>query len=167
MSSPRADTDVLALVEQHRKILFKIAAAYADSEADRQDLVQETVVQLWRAYPRFDRRARFSTWMYRVALNVALSHARERQRRSRRTVAIDEAVLERVAAPPAHDAALAEVHALLAGLPELDRALVLLHLEGHAHDEVGEILGISASNVGTRLGRIKQKLRQGDDHGSR
>jgi RNA polymerase sigma-70 factor (ECF subfamily) len=149
----------LARLEAHKKILYKVAYLYGRGEADRQDLVQEIVAQLWRSLPGFDGRSQFSTWMYRVALNVAISQLRARTRRE--TVSLDDAAIARdallVAAPDEGSAGvLAE---LVARLGELDRALVLLHLEGHAHDAIADILGLSATNVGTKLARIKQGLR--------
>ncbi len=165
MDQPR----FLAELEAHKKILYKIAHLYGAGAADRQDLVQEIVVQLWRSSGSFDGRSRFSTWMYRVALNVAISFVRERERRTRRTVPIEEAALEAFVSV-APDEGTASVLAQLVGrLNELDRALVLLFLEGHAHDAIAEIVGLSVSNVGTRLNRIKQRMRQEnqDDHGPR
>ena len=149
----------LARLEAHKKILYKVAYLYGRSEADRQDLVQEIVVQLWRSLPRFDGRSELSTWVYRVALNVAISQLRARTRRE--TVSLDDAAIARdallVAAPD--EGSVGVLAELVARLSELDRALVLLHLEGHAHDAIADILGLSVTNVGTKLGRIKQKLR--------
>src|SRR5206468_8655221 len=105
---------------------------------------------------------RFSTWMYRIALNVAISSYRSETRRSRSTVPAGEAVLEivdtREAAEP--DAELLLLHRLIAELDELDRALILLYLDGNRYDTIAEILGISETNVGTKIGRIKARLRR-------
>lgn len=144
----------LGHLDAHKKILYKVAYLYGGSEADRQDLAQEIVVQLWRSRARFDGRSAFSTWMYRVALNVALSRRREERRRP--TVPLDD---HAILLAPADEGIAGVMAQLVARLGELDRALVLLSLEGHAHEDIAAILGLSVSNVGTKLSRIKQKLR--------
>ena len=149
------------LLEEHAGILHKTSRAYAFSEPDRQDLSQEIATQLWRSFPRYDDRLPFSTWMYRVALNVAISFAR-RQTVRRRHHADPERVEE--AADPgggaARDRELQLLDRFLAGLGELDRALMLLYLDGRRHDAIAEVLGISESNVGTRIGRLKERLKR-------
>ena len=152
--------EFVAQLTAHRKILFKVARLYCANDADREELTQDIVVQLWRSFARFDGRSSFATWMYRIALNVAISRVRDERRRPSRTVPLDDAVLETARAEQPADAAFADVAALLGRLDELDRALVLLHLEGHDHEAIATILGISVSNVGTKLHRLKQRLRQ-------
>jgi RNA polymerase sigma-70 factor (ECF subfamily) len=152
----------VGLLDEHRKILFKVAAAYARTAADRQELVQETVFQLWRSFGRYDPALRFSTWMYRVALNVAISHVRSETRKARTFVFAGDDALQLAAAPTpstVEDDLLA-LRAAIDGLGPLDRALVLLYLDGQGHEAIAQVLGISATNVGTRIGRIKQKLRR-------
>lgn len=151
-----------ALLDEHKKVLYKVAASYCRNPADRPDLVQEIVVQLWRSFDRYDERYRFSTWMYRIALNVAISFYRTETRRTRDTVPAEESILEIAAGPEAEavDEGLRLLHASIARLDELDRALVLLYLDGNRYDTIAEVLGISETNVGTKLGRIKQKLRR-------
>jgi RNA polymerase sigma-70 factor (ECF subfamily) len=158
MSNPRAHDQFLTLLDQHRRILFKIANLYGRSPADREDLVQEIILQLWRSFTRYDERYRFSTWMYRIALNVAISFCRKERRP--RTGALTDVL--QVAAPeaPGPQGDLLLLEDLIARLNELDRALVMLYLDGNRYDTIAEILGISETNVGTRLGRIKERLRQ-------
>jgi RNA polymerase sigma-70 factor (ECF subfamily) len=152
----------LALIDEHKKILYKVAASYCRNPADRPDLEQEIVVQLWRSFDRYDERYRFSTWMYRVALNVAISFYRGESRRSRNTVPAEGSILEIAADEPATEADESQrrLHEILARLDELDRALVLLYLDGNRYDTIAEILGISETNVGTKISRIKQRLRR-------
>ena len=150
-----------ALLEDHAGILRKTARVYAWNEPDRQDLAQEIVAQLWRSFPRYDDRLPFSTWMYRVALNVAISFSR-RQNVRRRHFADAEAVeeLPDSGGTATGDRELRLLDRFLAGLGELDRALMLLYLDGRRHDAIAEVLGISVSNVGTRLGRIKERMQR-------
>ncbi len=153
------------LLDPHKKILWKVASSYCKSAADRQDLVQEIAVQLWRSFDRYDARLRFSTWMYRIALNVAISFYRSESRRIRHTVPAEESILEiaEIAAEPSSPEINPNrelLHRFIAKLDPLDRALVLLYLEGTPYDTIAQILGISETNVGTKIGRIKQKLRR-------
>ncbi|HET8946513.1 MAG TPA: sigma-70 family RNA polymerase sigma factor [Candidatus Polarisedimenticolia bacterium] len=153
----------LALVQAHRRVLYKIAGVYGRTAADRQDLAQEIVLALWRSFERYDADRPFATWMYRVALNVAISRHRSDRRRRRDLVDDGEAVIAIAAAAPERAALEGEIgrlHDAIASLDELDRALVLLHLEGERHEAIGAVLGITESNVGTRLARIKERLRR-------
>jgi len=123
--------------------------------------VQETIAQLWRSYERFDERAAFSTWMYRIAVNVAISFYR-RERRGPRTAPAPESVLERVPAGevPESDERLDLIYRLIEQLEPLDRALMLFYLDDYSHAETAALLGISESNVGTKIARIKERLKR-------
>jgi RNA polymerase sigma factor (sigma-70 family) len=162
MSQSAAQDRFVSLLDEHKRILYKIAGSYCRNPSDRQDLTQEMVVALWKSFPRYDDRRPFSTWMYRVALNVAISAYRSEARRARHTVPAEPFVLEIAtdSGPPDDSESLRMLHQFLERLDELDRALVILYLDGNHYDEIGEVLGISESNVGTRLGRIKQRLRR-------
>lgn len=159
-----------ALLRQHQRIVFKIAATYARTTQDRDDLAQEIATQLWRSFPRFDaRRARFSTWLYRVALNVAISSLRTDGRDARgRGESLEDAPAEVLADPgDPHDVQIeraqhaAALRAFLGKLDPLNRALVLLYLEGRSYAEIADVLGISETNVATKLNRVRQRLRSG------
>lgn len=163
MSDSALQGRFVVLLDEHRKILYKVAAAYARGEADRADLAQEIVGQLWRSFARYDERYRFSTWMYRIALNVAISFYRGESRRLRTVVPAEESILQVAAEEPdgsEHDERLQQLRAFIEQLGELDRAMIILYLDGHRHAAIAEILGMSESNVGTRIGRIKQRLRR-------
>jgi RNA polymerase sigma-70 factor (ECF subfamily) len=151
------------LLREHQRIVFKVVSVYARHPEDRRDLTQEICVQLWRSFPSFDaKRARFSTWMYRVALNVAISQMRRSPRREARFEALDPQALDAgesavgIAEP---DERLDMLHRLIDQLDPLNRALILLYLEDRSYGEIAEILGISETNVATKISRIKQKFR--------
>jgi RNA polymerase sigma factor (sigma-70 family) len=148
-------------LDRHRGILFKVANAYCRNGADREDMLQETIAQLWRSYPRFDGRVAFSTWMYRIAVNVAISFHRSDRRKRRALAPAAESVLERVPAPeqPEDDDRLALVRELIEQLGPLDRALMLFYLDDYSYAEIASTLGISETNVGTKIGRIKERLK--------
>jgi DNA-directed RNA polymerase specialized sigma24 family protein len=141
MSTILRQQEFQTLVDQHKKILYKVCNSYCRNREDREDLAQEIVVQLWRSFQSFDERVRFSTWMYRIALNVAISAYR---RESARTQS-DE---------------IQALHRAIAALNPLDKALVLLYLDGNSYQDMAAVLGISETNVATKISRMKQKMRQ-------
>ena len=161
-STPAEHTgEFIARLEKHQRILFKVAYIYCRDRDDRQDLVQEMLIQVWRSYARFDERVQFSTWMYRIAVNVAITHYRNESRRIRDTVPLEEYGLDIAAADALFDNEGDNMRALrqmINGLDELNRALILLFLEGFSSEEIAEVVGISASNVSTRINRLKTKL---------
>jgi RNA polymerase sigma-70 factor (ECF subfamily) len=150
------------LVQAHRGLLYKVTRAYGYSAADRDDLAQEVIAQLWRAHPRYDPRLKFSTWMYRIALNVAISWRRRERARTQHLVPAGEEILENVreldAALDGEDLSL--LYEAIGRFEELDRALLLLYLDGQPHQEIGEVLGMTTTNVATRIGRLKERLRE-------
>lgn len=155
----------LAQLDLHKALLYKVANAYCPRREDRGDLIQDMVLELWRAWPRYDGRAAVSTWMHRIAVNVAISAFRSEGRRIRDGVPIEEFGMDLAAADRVLDDEgddLRALHQLIARLDAVSRALILLYMEGYGQDEIADMLGISASNVATRVNRIKQRLQR--DH---
>ncbi|MGH8445382.1 MAG: RNA polymerase sigma factor [Solimonas sp.] len=149
------------LLAQHAGIVRKVAAGYAQGHADRHDLMQEITLQLWRAWPRYAPERPFSTWMYRIALNTAISHLRRATHPQQQTVPLDELGFEpAAAAADEDDERLALVGRLIAALDPLNRALLLLYLDDRSYREIAQILGLSETNVATKLGRLKERLRR-------
>lgn len=153
----------LQLLDRHAGIVRKVAASYSSSLADRHDLMQEITLQLWKAYPRYAPDRSFSTWMYRIALNVAISFLRSSSRPLRKTVPLDDIGLEiadEAAAPPETDERIAVLQRVIAALDPLNRALLLLYLDDRSYREIASILGITETNVATKLNRLKQRVRR-------
>jgi RNA polymerase sigma-70 factor (ECF subfamily) len=152
-----------ARLREHRGIVLKVASLYAHDGEERNDLAQEIYVQLWRSFERYDpTRAKFSTWIYRIALNVAISHLRRSSDAwSGRLEPLEARHLETIGSAPEEepDERLAELYALIGQLDAFNRALILLYLDDRSYAEIAEILGISETNVATKIGRVKQKLR--------
>lgn len=150
------------LLQQHQRALHKVCWVYGTHSHDRDDLLQEIIAHLWSAYPGYEPDRRFLTWMYRIALNVAIDHLRRRKRQSRVWNNLEQQAL--AATPGVSDIErqqeLLDLHCLLDQQSDADRALLLLYLEGQSHREIGDILGMSETNISTRLSRLKQSLRQ-------
>ena len=148
------------LLEHHRKIVFKVANTYARAPEDRADLAQEIVAQCWRAFGRYDAQRAFSTWLYRIALNVAISFVRGAAHRDRHSVALDETLHDVASeAEPETDERVRALHRFIDQLDALDRALLLLYLEERSYREIADVLGISETNVATKISRLKQRIR--------
>lgn len=147
-----------ALLEQHAAIVWKVAYAWCRQAADREDLVQEIHYQLWRAFPRYDSTRLFSTWMYRIALNVAISTDR-RLRRSRELALQDLPDVPEPAAGTTDHGQVIELFNIIDGLDPTNRAMLLLWLEDHSYSQIAEVLGLSETNVATRLSRLRTKLK--------
>lgn len=150
------------LLEANRRIVFKVANTYCWNAEDRADLSQEIVAQVWRAFSAYDPARPFSTWMYRIALNVAISSVRRRQQAAR-TVPLDEAVHD-IADHRRPDLDADErtraLYQVIDRLDPLNRALLMLYLDEHSYREMAEVLGISESNVATKLNRLKVRIRE-------
>jgi RNA polymerase sigma-70 factor, ECF subfamily len=150
----------LDMLATYRPQLRRIAGSYARG-AEREDLLQEVLLQLWRSLPGFRGDAALGTWMYRVALNTALTWSRNR---SRRPVEVQEPDGEEHGAHPAAAAAPGREDAILddflASLGEVDRSLLILHLDGLAPRAIGEVLGLTPGNVSVRLHRIRRRYEQ-------
>jgi RNA polymerase sigma-70 factor (ECF subfamily) len=149
------------LLERHRGIVFKVAGTYCRHPDDRADLAQEIATQAWRAFAAYDPTRPFATWLYRIALNVSISFARGHALRQARFEPLDDAYDS--AAATANNAfedgeRLRLLERFMASLDPLNRALLLLYLDERGYREIGEILGISETNVATKIGRLKQRL---------
>jgi RNA polymerase sigma factor (sigma-70 family) len=155
-----AETQFAELLERHRGIVFKVAATYCRNPADREDVAQEIVTQLWRAFSKYDATRSFSTWMYRIALNVAISFVRSNSVRERHTVSLDEThdLEDPGAAATEEDERVRMLRAFVDRLDELNRALLLLYLDDHSYRDIAAILGATETNVATKISRLKQRF---------
>lgn len=151
-----SETQFLALVQQHQGIIYKLVNLYAADPEEKRDLYQEILLQAWKGHASFRGEARFSTWLYRIALNTLLTHRRK-------VNPLDyhedlEPIAGATTADPAADEQRQRLYKALRSLNETDRAIVTLHLEGYDNTEIGTIMGISSGNARVKLHRAKQEL---------
>lgn len=149
------ESTFLKVVNENLGIAHKIARVYFDDPMSREDVVQEMMFQLWRSYPSFDHRSKFSTWMYRVCLNTALTHFSKSKKFSSQQLTDSHYNI------PDPESARDDMDIMLSAismLPKLNRAIVLLYLEGMSYEEIASITGLSQKNVGVRLFRIRKEL---------
>lgn len=144
-------------LSQHKGILFKIVRAYAFNAHDQDDLFQEIALQLWRSIPEFRGEAKASTWIYRVALYTASAWTRREKKQPRTEPLVTVAHTLTIVSQPSHPR-VDWLYEQIAQLDPIDRSVCLLMLEGFSYKEMAEMLGISESNVGVKIHRIKQRL---------
>ncbi|MEN9686096.1 MAG: hypothetical protein RLZZ28_1882 [Bacteroidota bacterium] len=153
------EKEFISLLNQHQRIVNKVCNLYMDRHADREDLFQEIILQAWKAFPSFRGDAKFSTWLYRVALNTAITFFRKEKRKP--AVFITETFPEM---PAENEDSLEEkvkaMYGAISMLSKIDKALVMLYLEDYSYNEIGEMMGITANNVAVKMNRIRLKLKE-------
>ena len=157
----QAKEDFLSIIEVNKRIIFKICNSYCKNADDREDLAQEIIFQLWKSWSSFNANYKLSTWMYRIALNVAISFYRK-ERKTTDTVLMGDHVIE-IADEQIEESLETKLNALqqfINELKPLDKALMILYLEEKPQKEIAEIMGITSTNVATKIGRIKEQLKQ-------
>ncbi|HUL35861.1 MAG TPA: sigma-70 family RNA polymerase sigma factor [Candidatus Eisenbacteria bacterium] len=159
------ETTFLARLNENLGIAHQVCRTYFHRDAaQREELFQEILYQLWKSYPQFKGESKFSTWMYKVSLNTAITHIR-RSRRTKQGAELAEAAETASGAPhPSEEISKAEkvqrLHEAIAGLSDVDKAIILLHLEEQSYEEISSITGLSRTNVSVRLVRIKRALKE-------
>lgn len=155
-------SNFLEILKQHERILFKVSNAYCEDPEDRKDIVQEIIIQLWNSKNRYNPEYKFSTWIYRIALNVAISHYRKASKRKESYVDLNDNLInisENHSDDGDLDQNLEELQRFISELDKLNKALILLYLEDYTHKEISGVLGVSETNVSTKINRIKKRLK--------
>jgi RNA polymerase sigma factor (sigma-70 family) len=159
MDNHKLQTDFIELIENNKKLIYKISHMYCDSTIDKKDLFQDIISNLWISYPSFQNKSKISTWIYRVSLNTAITWFRDYTKQSKRiqytnliphlTDETDNTV----------DELYGQLYSAINSLGKIDKAIMLLLLDEYTYEEIGEIVGITKTNVATKISRIKLKLR--------
>lgn len=147
------------MIKANEGLIYKITTLYTDEKQDRKDLYQEIVYQLWKSFGSFQEQSKLSTWMYRVALNTAIFHLKKTKKRVDTIpfeLEMDSLIAEE---DKVEEDRIKLFYEQIQQLNLLEKGIILLFLEGKSHQEIGEIVGISVSNVGTKISRIKEKLK--------
>lgn len=161
MSKPKNESEFVALLGKNQNIIHKICRLYTSNEVEHEDLFQEISIQLWRSYTRFEGKSKFSTWMYRVGLNTAITLYRKEKKRLNTQPLNDQiTLLQQEEYNSSADEQLQWLYDKINHFTEIDKALVLLYLENKRYDEIAETLGISAGNARVKMNRIKERLKK-------
>jgi RNA polymerase sigma factor (sigma-70 family) len=152
----------ISVIKDNQNLIYKICYSYCSNPENREDLQQEILMQLWSSFSKFDGRVKISTWIYRIALNTAITYYRNDHKHNDKKVTIDASVisLSNFEYIPEQEENLAMLYQFIGNLHEMDRALILLYLDNNKYKDIAEILGISETNVATKINRIKKILRE-------
>jgi RNA polymerase sigma factor (sigma-70 family) len=161
LQKQEAEKEFEKRISEHELLLYKICGMYAYTEADRQDLFQEIVIQLWKSYSKFKGDAQFSTWLYRVAINTAITGLRKKKKSitSYEPVSSIEQISDENSTM-AEEERLRQLYKAIEQLNDVEKAIVMLYMEERSYNEMEDILGISQGNLRVKMNRIKDKLRQ-------
>lgn len=155
----------ITVIDEHKKIIYKIVNSYCPNRADRKDLEQEIIIQLWKVFDTYNPDYKYSTWMYRIALNTAISfYRKEKKWYAKKDFFNEDSIFNLAEKDNDDDVTLDKNIRLLQNfiqnLNELDKALMLLYLDEKSYEEIAEILGITKTNVATKISRVKEKLKK-------
>ncbi|WP_299825247.1 sigma-70 family RNA polymerase sigma factor [uncultured Pontibacter sp.] len=156
MITKSPEDEFLDMIQTNASIIHKVVRLYIDDPEDRKDLLQEIIGQAWKSFSSFRGEAKFSTWLYRISANTVLTYKRKQQPVPH---PLDNKLHDHIAASDEVENAQAELLlAAIKRLPETDRLLVSLHLDGYSNEEVADVVGLDKPHVAVKLHRIKQQL---------
>lgn len=148
------------LIREHQGLIYKVASIYTNTKQDQEDLFQEIVYQLWKYFDSFRNESKITTWMYRVGMNTAITYLKKSKRKNLNSIPISEAIIgSSEVSDEVYEERLKQLYRHIQHLNSLEKGLMLLLLEGKSYKEMAEITGLSDSNIGTKISRIKSKLR--------
>jgi RNA polymerase sigma-70 factor (ECF subfamily) len=152
----------ISVIRDNQNLIYKICYSYCKDADNRKDLQQEILIQLWNSFSKFDGRVKLSTWIYRIALNTAITFYRNDCKHSDKKISIDASIisLSDFEYVPEQDENIAMLYQFIEKLNEMDKALILLYLDNNKQKDIAEVLGISETNVATKISRIKKFLKE-------
>jgi RNA polymerase sigma-70 factor, ECF subfamily len=160
MTDKRQKDQFLDILEKNIGIIIKIARAYSKTLHNKEDLINDITLELWKSFGRFKGDSKISTWIYRIALNTSMNYKRKREK-DRLFFLDDLKQIDNVSwLIEQPDSSHSEIlYQCIDELNQLNKAIILLYLDGNSHDEISDITGISKTNVGTRISRIKEQIK--------
>ena len=159
-NNDKIKSDFIRLIDNHKGIIYKIANAYCKDHEDQQDLVQEIIIQLWKSFEKYDSKFKITTWMYRIALNISISQYRKALVRKKHTIPMEEHLANvKVEDEQDQEEEIQLLRDFIHELNPLNKAMMIMYLDGNSHEEIAKVLDISKSNVGTKINRIKEKIK--------
>ena len=163
MTKDNVSEPFLSIFEENAGIIIKISRAYTNTSHDREDLMNDIALELWKSFEKFKGDSKISTWIYRVALNTSMNYKRKKKKDSLfyaiNDFQKDEIIPWLVEQEQESSSELELLYNCIDELTEINKAIILLYLDGNSHDEISEIMGISKTNVGTRISRIKEQIK--------
>lgn len=158
MKRMNPDDEFVKLVQDNEKIIYKVCSVYVTDEYSMADLYQDVVYNLWKSFQGFRGECAISTWMYKVALNTCISQLRKNMKRPQHVSL--SALCDHLSETGGMEENIREMYSLIRRLTSLEKAIVLLYLDEHSYQEIADITGLTPTNIGVRLVRIKEKLKK-------
>ncbi len=152
------DETFIETLNNHRALIYKVCNLYCSDKEDRKDLFQEIVLQIWKSFKSFRHESSITTWMYRIALNTAITHFKMERKRPDHSLSLYGIEIPDINDYDEKEELLKQLSVAIEQLDKIEKSIVLLYLEKKSYDEISEITGLSKSNVGVKLNRIKTKL---------
>jgi RNA polymerase sigma factor (sigma-70 family) len=157
-----SEKEFITIINEHEHIIHKVCNLYMHTKDDQQDLFQEIILNAWKGIKQFRKESKFSTWLYRVALNTAITmFKKERKHSELKKTPYDHHPVEY---PNEHDQQYLAMIKAVQQLTDIEKALVMLYFEDYTHDEIAAVLGTTANNVAVKMNRVKAKLRERSKH---
>ncbi len=153
------EKEFIRAIEENQQIIFKVANMYMDTNIDREDLLQEILLNAWKGIKNFKGESKFSTWLYRVALNTSISFFKKDKRQQTVSAFNSDKILFSDLSETESEQ-LAAMNKAIAELSKIDKALVLLYLEDYSYQQIAEVMGITTNNVAVKMNRIKIALKE-------
>lgn len=150
--SAELEKEFIGLLEAHTGIIYKITRVYSQGPTDEQDLKQEIIYQAWKSYPRFEGKSKFSTWLYRIALNTALTHVKKEK-----PFSSDKTELAQSGGSLSNDTRELLIQ-YIRSFSDIEKLVIMLHLDGYPNDEIAVISGLTKNHVAVKLHRLKNIL---------
>jgi RNA polymerase sigma-70 factor (ECF subfamily) len=160
MTDYRQKDQFLDILEKNIGIIIKIARAYSKTVSDKEDLINDITLELWKSFGRFKGDSKISTWIYRIALNTSMNYKRKREK-DKLFFMDDLKQVENLSwLIEQSESSLSEIlYQCIDELNQLNKAIILLYLDGNSHEQISDITGVSKTNVGTRINRIKEQIK--------
>lgn len=153
----------VTMIKKYKRIIYKVINTYCNDVDDKKDLEQEILIQLWKSYQSYNGSTQLSTWIYRIAMNVSISFYRNNVTRKTNTTSINQSIFQELASSATNEEETDQrrlLYGFISQLDEFNREVFMLYLDDYSHKEIAEIVGITESNVGTKINRIKHKIHE-------
>ena len=154
----KMEQEFLAVIREYSRVVYKVCYLYTTPNATLNDLYQEVILNLWKAFPKFRGECKISTWIYRISLNTCISFL-PKEKNTPEIVTLTQGA-DRTEEQDETQIMLKQLYRMISRLGEVDKSIILLYLEEKSYDEISDITGLSLTNVATKINRIKDKLRK-------
>lgn len=152
------EQEFLSVIREYERVIYKVCYLYTTPNATLNDLYQEAMLNIWKAFPKFRRECKISTWIYRIALNTCISFIRKEKNIPEIVTLTQEA--DRSEEDDETQTMLQQLYRMINRLGQLEKSIILLYLEEKSYEDISEITGLTVTNVATKLNRIKDKLKK-------